>query len=64
MLHYAKEILLLNLLCEQVGIKTIGELEAFKKKTKASTNDALIKKLALCVAFDRTLEEVLENEFI
>lgn len=59
-----KEILLLNLLCEQVGIKTAGELEAFKNKTQATTNDALLKKLALCVAFDRSLEEVLQNEYI
>lgn len=59
-----KEILLLNLLSEQVGIKTALELEAFKKKTHATTNDALLKKLALCVAFDRTLEEVLQNEYL
>ena len=59
-----KEILLLNLLCEQVGIKTAVELEKFKAKTKASTNDELIRKLALCVAFDRTLAEVLNNEYI
>lgn len=55
---------LLNLLSEKVGIKTIGDLEAFKNKTQAKTNDALLKKLALCVAFDRTLEEVLQNEYI
>ena len=55
---------LVNLLCEQIGIKTLGELEAFKQKTKATTNDALLKKLALCVAFDRTLEEVLQNEHL
>ena len=58
------ELLLLNLLSAKVGIKTAGELEAFKKKTQASTNDALLKKLALCVAFDRTLTEVLNNEYI
>ena len=55
---------LVNLLCEQIGIKTLGELEAFKQKTKANTNDALLKKLALCVAFDRSLEEVLNNEHL
>ena len=55
---------LVNLLCEQIGIKTLGDLEAFKNKTQAKTNDALLKKLALCVAFDRTLEEVLENEYL
>ena len=59
-----KQMQLLKLLCEQIGINTVGELEAFKKKTKVTTNDALIKKLALCVAFDRTLEEVLNNEYL
>lgn len=59
-----KQMQLVNLLCEQIGIKTLGELEAFKQKTQANTNDALLKKLALCVAFDRTLEEVLNNEYI
>lgn len=58
------ELLLLNLLSAKVGIKTAGELEAFKNKTRATTNDALLKKLALCVAFDRKLEEVLNNEYI
>ena len=58
------EIQLVNLLSEKIGIKTLGDLEAFKRKTKATTNDALLKKLALCVAFDRTLEEVLNNEYI
>lgn len=55
---------LLNLLSEKVGIKTVGDLEAFKNKTQAKTNDALLKKLALCVAFDRSLTEVLNNEYI
>lgn len=59
-----KEMQLVNLLSEKIGIKTLGDLEAFKNKTGARTNDALLKKLALCVAFDRTLEEVLENEYI
>ena len=59
-----KQMQLLKLLCEQIGINTVGELEAFKKKTKVTTNDALIKKLALCVAFDRSLEEVLNNEYL
>jgi hypothetical protein len=59
-----KQMQLVNLLCEQIGIKTLGELEAFKQKTQANTNDALLKKLALCVAFDRTLEEVLNNEHL
>ncbi len=59
-----KDLALLNLLSAKVGIKTAVELEAFKTKTQASTNDALLKKLALCVAFDRTLEEVLNNEYI
>lgn len=59
-----KEMQLVNLLSEKIGIKTLGDLEAFKNKTGARTNAALLKKLALCVAFDRTLEEVLENEYI
>ena len=59
-----KDVLLLKLLTEKIGIKTVGELAAFKEKTQAKTNDALLKKLALCVAFDRTLEEVLNNEYI
>lgn len=59
-----KQIQLVNLLCEQIGIKTLGELEAFKQKTKANTNNELLKKLALCVAFDRTLEDVLNNNYL
>lgn len=59
-----KEMKLLHLLCEEVGIKTMGELDAFKKKTHVTTSAALIKKLALCVAFDQTLKEVLENEHL
>lgn len=59
-----KEMQLVNLLCEQIGIKTLGQLEEFKAKTKVTTNDALLKKLALCVAFDLSLEEVLKNEYI
>ena len=59
-----KEMQLVNLLSEKIGIKTLGDLEAFKNKTQAKTNDELLKKLALCVAFERTLEEVLENKYI
>lgn len=59
-----REMQLVNLLCEKIGIKTLGDLEAFKNKTQAKTNEALLKKLALCVAFDQTLEEVLTNEHI
>jgi len=59
-----KDVLLLKLLTEKLGITTVGELAAFKAKTKVTTNDALLKKLALCVAFDLKLEEVLNNEYI
>ena len=58
------ELLLLNLLSAKVGINTAGELEKFKRKVGATTNDALLKKLALCVAFDRNLKDVLDNEYI
>lgn len=52
-----KEMQLLNLLCEEVGIKTVGELEAFKKKTYVKSNDALIKRLALYVAVGMKFKE-------
>lgn len=59
-----KDMLLLNLLCEKLGIKTAGQLEAFKKKTNAKTNDALLKRLALYVAADATFKEDDENDHI
>lgn len=49
-----KELELLRLLAEKVGIKTAGELEEFKKKTQVTTNEMLIKRLALYVAWDMT----------
>ena len=59
-----EEMQLVNLLSAKVGIKTVSDLAAFKKKLKLTTNAALLKKLALCVAFDITLAEVLKNEHI
>lgn len=55
-----KDLELLRLLAEKVGIKTAGQLEEFKKRTKATTNDLLIKRLALYVASDMTFEEVVD----
>lgn len=52
-----KEMQLLNLLCEKVGISTVGELEAFKLKTKVTSNEMLIKRLALYVAADAKFNE-------
>ena len=54
------QFLVLNMLCEELGIKTIGELKAFKIKTKATTNSELLSKLALCVEFKKSLKEVLD----
>lgn len=45
-----EDMQLLNLLCKKIGINTVGELEDFKKRTNATTNDALLKRLALYVA--------------
>ena len=52
-----KDFLLLQLLSAKVGIKTVGELEAFKKKTQAKDNEALLKRLALYVAAGETFKE-------
>lgn len=52
-----KQMQLLNLLCEQVGIKTIGDLERFKKAAEVKSNEMLLKRLALYVAFDMKLED-------
>ena len=52
------ELLLVRLLAEKIGIKTVGELEEFKRRTGATTNDMLIKRLALYVASDTTFAEV------
>ena len=54
------ELLLVRLLAEKIGIKTVGELEEFKRRTGATTNDMLLKRLALYVATDRTLAEVVD----
>lgn len=52
-----QDLLLLNLLSAKIGIKTASELEAFKKKTQATTNKGLLKRLALYVAADMTFKE-------
>lgn len=57
-----KEMKLLQLLCEKIGIKTTGDLEAFKKYTDVTTNDDLIKRLALYVAIDINFKELMKNE--
>jgi hypothetical protein len=53
---------LVMMLAEKIGIRTAGELEEFKTRTKAKTNDMLIKRLALYVAADMTFAEVVENK--
>ena len=55
-----RELDLVRLLAEKIGIKTVGELEEFKKKTNCTTNDMLIRRLALYVASDMTFAEVIE----
>ena len=55
-----RELDLVRLLAEKIGIKTVGELEEFKRKTKCTTNDMLIRRLALYVASDTTFAEVIE----
>ena len=59
-----KDMQLLNLLCEKVGISTIGELEAFKKKTNATSNEILLKRLALYVAADAKFNEFDDKDHI
>lgn len=54
-----KDLELLRLLAEKVGIKTAGELEEFKKRTQADTNAKLIKRLALYVACDMKYGEAV-----
>ena len=54
------ELLLVRLLAEKIGIKTVGELEEFKRRTGARTNNMLLKRLALYVANDMTLAEVID----
>lgn len=59
-----KQYKLLNLLCERVGIKTVAELDNFKKITKVNDNEALIKRLALYVASGTTYEEAKKHKQI
>ena len=54
------ELVLVRMLAEKIGIKTVGELEEFKRVTGANSNDMLLKRLALWVAFDRTFAEVID----
>lgn len=55
-----KDLELLRLLAEKIGIKTAGQLEEFKHRTQADTNEKLIKRLALYVACDMTFAEVVD----
>ena len=52
-----RDLQLTMMLAERVGIKTVAELDAFKKHTGVKTNEQLIKRLALYVASDTTFEE-------
>ena len=52
------QMLLVNLLCEKIGIKTLGDLDKFKKHAQVTSNDMLIRRLALWVACDKTIDEV------
>ena len=54
------ELVLVRMLAEKIGIKTVGELEEFKRATGANSNEMLLKRLALWVAFDRTFAEVVD----
>lgn len=53
-------MLLVRMLAEKIGIKTVSELEEFKRRTGATSNELLIKRLALYVACDMTLAEVVD----
>jgi hypothetical protein len=55
-----KDFALVMMLAEKIGIKTAGELEEFKRRTGAKTNEMLIKRLALYVASDTTFAEVVD----
>lgn len=59
-----RDLQLLTMLAEKIGIKTLGELEEFKRITEVTTNDALLKRLALYVAADVTFKELIENKRI
>lgn len=54
------ELVLVRMLAEKIGIKTVAELEEFKRRTGAKTNEMLIKRLALYVASDTTFAEVID----
>lgn len=54
-----KDFQLVMMLAEKIGIKTAGELEDFKKKTQADTNEKLLKRLALYVACDMKFGEAI-----
>lgn len=55
-----KDFNLVMALAEKIGIKTAGELEEFKRRTGAKTNEMLLKRLALYVASDTTFAEVID----
>ena len=58
------ELVLARMLAEKIGIKTVAELEEFKTRTGATTNEMLIKRLALYVACDMTFAEVIDHKSI
>lgn len=55
-----EDMKLVRLLAEKIGIKTVGELDEFKKHTNATTNKLLLKRLALFVASGITAKEASE----
>ena len=57
-----QDMRLIRLLAEKIGIKTVDELNQFKKITKAHTNEALLKRLALFVASGITFKEARQHE--
>lgn len=56
------ELVLVRMLAEKIGIKTVSELEEFKRRTGATSNEMLIKRLALYVAADRSFAEVIDHK--
>lgn len=56
------ELVLVRMLAEKIGIKTVGELEEFKTKTGATSNDMLLRRLALYVACDMKAEEAVDHK--
>ena len=53
-----QDLQLVMMLAKRVGIKTVGELDQFKNHTGATTNEQLIKKLALYVGTNTPFAEV------